>query len=648
MVFWGWQAALLAVAIPMAVAYELARFSRWRLNLTDTDFNRIADLTAVGLLVVVVYQFDANLFHGIYGILQWLPLVLFALPLAQAYSGRAGIRLTALFLTIRHAEASQQVTEQRTIDIAHPYLVVCLLSASTTPTYGDWFYPGLWLLAGWGLWAVRPRRYKAIVWFGSMSLALGVAFSGQNAIVALRASVEPIFMEWFQERFWALQSPFRSYTAIGSIGKLKVSDRIVLRVRPGKGKAVPRLLHETSYQILSNDTWLAGNTKFTPLVGERGGTRWTLRRPHTQGRSVKVSGYLRRGEGLLSVPQGTTHVDSEAVHTLLANPLGALRVQRGPDLLSYEAFFDPSGSFLVSPEVQDRVIPVTQQAYFALLAAKLGLNGLSGEQVVERIKRHFAGYGYSLDLGQTSMSLRDFLFDVRAGHCEYFATATVLLLRAAGVPARYAAGYSVQEYSELEEAFVVRRRHAHTWALAWIDGRWLEVDTTPATWVDVEEQAAPWWMPVYDVLSWLRHQMSTTPPRGGDSGPTILVWLLPALVGLLVWRVLKRRRLAYAHTGGLQHNAERQGLDSEFYVIEQQLKTAGLERREGETTRYWLARNAHEGLLPGSKELLGTILPLHYVHRFDPAGLSVFERRSLRMATRAWLRSYGDPAKTSR
>ena len=63
MVFWGWQAALLAVAIPMAVAYELARFSRWRLNLTDTDFNRIADLTAVGLLVVVVYQFDANLFH---------------------------------------------------------------------------------------------------------------------------------------------------------------------------------------------------------------------------------------------------------------------------------------------------------------------------------------------------------------------------------------------------------------------------------------------------------------------------------------------------------------------------------------------------------------------------------------------------------
>src|SRR5439155_1389676 len=76
-----------------------------------------------------------------------------------------------------------------------------------------------------------------------------------------------------------------------------------------------------------------------------------------------------------------------------------------------------------------------------------------------------------------------------SGHCEYFATATVLLLRAAGVPARYATGYSVQEWSRLERRYVVRARHAHSWALVWADGAWRDLDTTPPLWAD-EEAAA--------------------------------------------------------------------------------------------------------------------------------------------------------------
>ncbi|MBT8330725.1 MAG: transglutaminase-like domain-containing protein, partial [Deltaproteobacteria bacterium] len=40
-------------------------------------------------------------------------------------------------------------------------------------------------------------------------------------------------------------------------------------------------------------------------------------------------------------------------------------------------------------------------------------------------------------------NIENFLTRSRSGHCEYFATATVLLLRQAGIPARYARGYSV-------------------------------------------------------------------------------------------------------------------------------------------------------------------------------------------------------------
>jgi hypothetical protein len=630
-------------AIPMALVFEAANFVSWRLNLSDTDFNRIADLSAVALVAAVVYQFDANLFHGVYGVLQWSPPVLFALPLAQAYSGRRGIRLTALILSIRHAEAKRQITEHRSIDIRWPYLVVCVLAASTTPAHGQWFYPGFCVLAGWGLWAARARRYRPVLWFGAMFVTLGIAFAGQNAVITLRASVEPMMVDWFHDRFWSFQNPFRSYTAIGSVGKLKLSDRILLRVRPGRGNAAPRLLHEASYQILSNDTWLAGNTKFDDVIATRGGTRWSLRRPHNRTRSVKVSGYMRRGQGLLSVPLGTTHIDSLPVDKVQLNPLGALKVEGAPDLASYEAFYEPSEDFVAGPDIHDRQLPFTQDDYLGGLVDTLGLNGLPADQVVERIETHLSTYSYSLDLGQSKVSIRDFLLETRSGHCEFFASATVLLLRAAGVPARYAAGYSVQEYSELESAYVVRRRHAHTWALAWVDGGWVEVDTTPATWADIERQAVPWWMSGYDLLSWLRHQMSAARLDGDRDRRGVLLWLLPGLVAVLLWRVLRRRRLVSAELSRNRWRADSPGLDSEFYLIARQLRSAGLKQRDGETTTHWLSRNADDGSLPGSKELFDTILPLHYSHRFDPAGLSRLKRSSLRAAVVAWLRSYGKP-----
>jgi hypothetical protein len=64
-----------------------------------------------------------------------------------------------------------------------------------------------------------------------------------------------------------------------------------------------------------------------------------------------------------------------------------------------------------------------------------------------------------------------------------------VLLRAAGIPARYATGYSVQEGSEIEQRYVVRASHAHAWVLAWVDGRWREVDTTPAVWAQADAPA---------------------------------------------------------------------------------------------------------------------------------------------------------------
>jgi hypothetical protein len=74
----------------------------------------------------------------------------------------------------------------------------------------------------------------------------------------------------------------------------------------------------------------------------------------------------------------------------------------------------------------------------------------------------------------------DFLFSQPVGHCEFFASAAVLLLRAAGVPARYVTGFRGGEWNPIGGYVAVRGERAHAWAEAFVAGTgWTRVDATP-------------------------------------------------------------------------------------------------------------------------------------------------------------------------
>lgn len=75
----------------------------------------------------------------------------------------------------------------------------------------------------------------------------------------------------------------------------------------------------------------------------------------------------------------------------------------------------------------------------------------------------------------------DFLFDTRRGFCEHFAAAFVILMRAAGVPARVVTGYQGGERNPVDDTWVIRQSDAHAWAEVWLDERgWVRVDPTAA------------------------------------------------------------------------------------------------------------------------------------------------------------------------
>ena len=91
-------------------------------------------------------------------------------------------------------------------------------------------------------------------------------------------------------------------------------------------------------------------------------------------------------------------------------------------------------------------------------------------------------YAYTLDLPavRSGDPVEAFLFENRRGHCEYFASAMVLLLRAQGVPARVVTGFSYGEFNEFGKYYSVRERDAHAWVEAYMqDQGWLEFDPTP-------------------------------------------------------------------------------------------------------------------------------------------------------------------------
>ena len=93
-------------------------------------------------------------------------------------------------------------------------------------------------------------------------------------------------------------------------------------------------------------------------------------------------------------------------------------------------------------------------------------------------------YDYSLDLTSANSSrdgVEDFLFFMKKGHCEYFASALAVMCRALDVPSRVVGGFRVDPIEKEDDWYVVRRRDAHAWVEVFSpDDGWVIVDATPA------------------------------------------------------------------------------------------------------------------------------------------------------------------------
>ncbi len=330
---------------------------------------------------------------------------------------------------------------------------------------------------------------------------------------------------------------------LSTAGTLQDSSRVVLRAELSGGAAVLQYWRVLTLDVFTGRGWLPVEDSGTLVAG--------LRRPGTP--AIRGSFDLFP-DALRLVPAPEGLLDLWPIRPALrlrelAN--GDLRLGRGaagPIRFAFRARMagpamapDPRESerALQLPALSPRVVS---------LARRLIPNGASREAAIEAVVRYLSGFRYSRELHSTGTPLDDFLTR-KSGHCELFATAVAVLLRARGIPARYVAGY----YTPPEGSQVtVRDWDAHAWAEALLPDRgFVLVDATPPDLRGPNLDHSRLWQEFLDLwdsaqLHWLRDVVDF------DSGAQAQTagWLVRHLTRS-VWALLPSQRVKWTLLGAL-------------------------------------------------------------------------------------------------
>jgi len=136
-----------------------------------------------------------------------------------------------------------------------------------------------------------------------------------------------------------------------------------------------------------------------------------------------------------------------------------------------------TSTYLQLPAGLDRRIPD--------LAREITKNAQTPFDKALRIETYLrTRFAYTLNLsGKPGQDpLAHFLFETRAGHCEYFASAMAIMLRTLDIPSREVNGFLPGEYNDLGGDYIVRASDAHSWVEVYFPGNgWQVFDPTPSS-----------------------------------------------------------------------------------------------------------------------------------------------------------------------
>lgn len=290
---------------------------------------------------------------------------------------------------------------------------------------------------------------------------------------------------------------------LSGVGAIRSNPAVVLRFRtqtddPPPTKLVLRFRGTAFDEYKASGQWARTISERTLLA--RMGAEVAIHRSKNVATDAVVHVELEPVEPtVIFVPLGTAAIEwtgassGAPVHppTLIRTAESTITYDAPADrVLRYEAWIAPPSEIVDEPLTQkDRArylqLPREIPQRVRDLALKWTADAKTDVEKAIAIERHLGTeYTYTLEApsGGKPNPIDDFLFESRAGHCEFFSSSMAILLRTVGVPSRNVSGFVGGTYNRFGGFYAVRHGDAHSWVEVYVDGRgWLTFDPTPSS-----------------------------------------------------------------------------------------------------------------------------------------------------------------------
>lgn len=472
--------------------------SKWQLQQPTTKYAQvIALLTLMWIALPLMQQLPIGVsvlfgmlmllrvsltMLGIGGLPTWANIVLMLVAAAAVYGQlntlfgqEGGVSLLLLMAVIKSFEG-------KTTRDWQVLLVTALFLVAGGLLFQQSLYMGMWLVCA------------LVLIFISLSLLNGMRwrFAWRNTLLALGLSLPMMLVLFlmvprFSEPLWRL--PAQKHTTktglsteltMGDMSQVIESNELAFNVAFESGP-IPKKSQLYWRAMVMNDfdghTWRA-HTQYTLLqdaYSEQAGNK-TVYSMTLQ----DFQGHIPALEQVLQVDNSLVLRENQVVFA--KRSYGQLRKVQLESVLSeriHQRLDD-------SKQRQWLRLPPRKNPQTLALAKSWQEQYQGNERaIVDAALAHFRtqGYAYSLSPGalqQDGNQIDQFLFQSKVGFCEHYASSFVVLMRAAGIPARVVTGYLGGSFNETAHFWQVRGKDAHAWTEVWLSEQqaWVRIDPT--------------------------------------------------------------------------------------------------------------------------------------------------------------------------
>lgn len=630
------------IGLLIALVVEARHWTRIRWDFDDAAHLRAWQFSTISTaMVAVLIWLDGDHRVALLTLLSWLAPLLFPLQFVQSYGMRDSMPLeTFSFLARRRRLRNERlglIGDSVHFNYGNIFFLATMISAAAGSKADSWiFLPGLVLLIGWMLLSAGRSKIRSLA--PVLIVAGGLALAGQIGLKKLA--------DWIgrgggngDEQF----NPNFNYTQIGSKGTIQQSSDIVWRIRPEASSPSPLLLRTAAFNFFFGSTWQnqrVSATGFTDLSSTLlGEDNYHLLREGTAVESLTIlPAFNLRGsvseKSPLPLPGNAVALRSFEADGIESNSLGTVRIRPKFSITNGTVFWNGGTNPESAPQLADDLqIPPSERDAIRASVDRLQLrDDMDLRLKLARLRSWFhTEFRYTRDLTiqkppiqqqvdghRAPSALAQFLTDVQAGHCEYFATAATLMLREIGIHTRYTVGYAVMENDLKRGGFVIRGTHGHAWCRLWDEatGQWIDFDPTPPDWFATVSLQPSAMQSFYDFVKRLREDSFIW---RNDPSNQLAVSIIIGGVGLVFSGFIMRRLWRSKRQ---IHNPKSSG-DYRGPVVRTPLHTLEIPARKhlgprppGQPFAVWLARLRLS--LPDA-QLLDEAIALHQQLRFDPA-----------------------------